>query len=71
MIWLLSMALLTAIFTVGLTGKYKDEVIELKEKLDQNDKEWQEEFYQLINEHQDELLKLREELSMYKRNIIR
>jgi hypothetical protein len=55
MIWLLTMCLLTAIFTVGLTGRYKDEIIELKQQLMDKDKEWQEQMYELMTKHAEQI----------------
>ena len=66
MIWLLSLALLTAIFTVGLTGRYKDQVVELKEKLNENDEEWQEKMFEVMNDYQNEINNLENQLNLYR-----
>jgi len=67
MTWLLTMCLLTAIFTVGLTGKYKDEIIDIKEEKLKNDEEWQKKIFEVMSEYNEEILKLEKELSFYKK----
>lgn len=66
MIWLISLAMLTTIFTVALTGRYKDQVIDLKQKLIDNDEKWNKEVFDLMNEHHVELERLEKELRTYR-----
>ena len=66
MIWLLSLAMLTTIFTVALTGRYKDQVVELQQKLIDNDEKWNQEVFKLMSSHHAEIARLEMELKTYR-----
>lgn len=67
MVWLVTLMLFTAIFTVALTGKYKDETIELKQELLNNDEEWQEKMFETVSEYHQQIVELQNELDFYRR----
>ena len=64
--WLLALAMFTTIFTVALTGRYKDEIIELKDKLRTNDEEWQEKLFEVMHEHSLEVEALEQTINKYR-----
>lgn len=66
MIWLLSLLLLSTIFTVALTGRYKDQNIELQQKLMDNDQEWHDKMFEVMNDYQYEIDELRKQLKLYR-----
>ncbi len=60
MTWLLTLVLLTAIFSWTLTHKYQEEIIDLKKQHDKDIKDYENELYDRVSENLELVEKIAE-----------
>lgn len=65
--WLLALAMMTTIFTVGLTGRYKDENIELQQELLDSESKHNAEVYKIKIKYETKIAALLKELEIYRK----
>ena len=67
--WLVSLIVLTYVFTTAFTNKYQERIIDLKQELLDKDEQWQKEMFKQMSALNTQIMDLAEENEELRRRL--